>query len=231
MTELRDRVLSEARREPSLTRDGYRQRARRGAQAAIIATLLVFLAMGGMHTHGRPAALVLGSAALWGGVALGATWLGVIRGGAMLGRPPRWLLAVAGLTPVLLSAGWWVAASILGLAPDIPDTGGPALSPASSAFGADATCFGFTLVLAIAPLIAFLALRPEGDPVSPASSGAALGAAAGAWAGFLMALHCERADPHHVVLAHVIPVAVIALVGALVGRQVLAVRQRLGRRP
>ena len=53
-----------------------------------------------------------------------------------------------------------------------------------------------------------------------------MGAAAGAWGGVMIDLHCEIAHEMHVALAHVLPVVVLAAVGAIVGRRVLGIVPR-----
>jgi hypothetical protein len=210
--DLKARVLDGARREPSPTREIATIHSRRSAQAGIIAMLLVFLAIGGMHLHVRQEALIVGTVLGWAGVALVATWLAVGRGDSMLGRPRGWLVAAAGLTPPLLGLLWFAFALPMG-EPSVPH-----------GLLIDATCFGASLALGLGPLVAFLVIRREGDPVDPGVTGAALGAAAGAWGALLIDLHCEMTDPRHVVLGHVLPAAVLVIVGALVGKRVLAIR-------
>jgi hypothetical protein len=54
---------------------------------------------------------------------------------------------------------------------------------------------------------------------------------AGAWASVLIDLHCECADLLHVTLGHVLPVAVLAAVGAIVGRRVIGMRAEVATVP
>jgi hypothetical protein len=209
---LKSRVLDATRREPSPTRESTTIRSRRAAQAGMIVMLLVFLAIGGAHLSVRPQALIVGTAVGWAGLALASTWLAIGRGGSMLGRSRPWLLAGAGLTPLLLTALWFAVAM------PMRETSGP------HGLVGDAKCFIASLALSIGPLVAFLVARREGDPVNPGLTGAALGAAAGAWGALLIDLHCETIDPSHVVLAHVLPVAALAVIGALAAKRVLAIR-------
>ena len=62
------------------------------------------------------------------------------------------------------------------------------------------------------------------DPVRPALTGAALGATAASWGGAVFAIQCPRAEPIHVALAHVGPIALAAVVTAVVGSRLLALR-------
>jgi hypothetical protein len=211
--DLKARVLDATRREPSPTRAIATVRARRAWQGAIIVMLLVFFALGGTRLAVRPQALIVRTAVGWAGVALAATWLAVGRGGSMLGRQRVWLLAGAGLTPVLLAVVWFAVAM------PMRETSVP------HDVLAEARCFGASVALGVAPLVAFLMMRREGDPGDPGLTGAALGAAAGAWSALLIDLHCEMTGPRHVVLAHVLPAAALAVIGALAAKSVLAIRR------
>jgi hypothetical protein len=99
-----------------------------------------------------------------------------------------------------------------------------ACPPNISPFGA--RCRDLTLAVSAVPLLALLFARRQTDPVHPAASGAALGAALGSLVGFAVDVQCGCAAIQHVLLGHVLPVAVIAGVGALSGNWLLAVRAR-----
>lgn len=94
--------------------------------------------------------------------------------------------------------------------------------------------FGCPLLLLMSggllALFALLALR-RADPVTPRVSAAAIGATAGAWASLAVSLQCGFSDPLHVLLTHVLPVAVLMLVTAKLGARFLGldVRIRQGR--
>jgi hypothetical protein len=205
-------VLEAARRTPSPSRETTSLYARRIVQATMVVTLVVFVAVGGMHLHRRPDDLIMKSVAAWGAVTLATTWLAASRGGSMLGRPPAWLVTGAVLTAPLLAALWFVCTLPLG-EPSV-----------SHGFKIDAACFAISLALGLAPLVAFFAMRREGDPLHPAATGAAFGAAAGAWGALLINLHCEMTDGRHVMLGHALPTVVLVALGAIVGRRALAVR-------
>jgi hypothetical protein len=100
--------------------------------------------------------------------------------------------------------------------------GEPQVPGASMA--AHTACFVFTSLFALGPLVAFAYLRRGSDPVHPRALGAALGAAAGAWGTMLINAHCAFTSPAHVAFGHVLPVALLAAVGALIGGRLFGVR-------
>ena len=213
--DLRARVLAAAHAEPMPSRAvGVRRNAVIVA-AGLAASVAVLYRIGGPGTYGRRSDYFVALAALWlmvGGV---ATWGGVARGRSMLGRSAASRTLVATLTPValLLTA---VAASLAW-----PATGeSPAGTPEH------VICIVFTLVFALGPLIAFAAVRRRSDPVAPRLTGAAIGAASGAWGALCIELRCEHASVLHVTLGHVIPVALLTLIGLVVGDRIIAPRAR-----
>jgi hypothetical protein len=142
-----------------------------------------------------------------------AVWLALRRGRSMLGRSRRRLLWGAVLIPISLLA-WKLSCSI--------------------AFGATMVawperpgerCLALSLLVGAGPLLAFLAIRRSG-PVQPALNGAAIGFAAGACAWVAADLWCPVAFVPHVLLGHVLPLAVLAAAGALLGRAFLEPRPR-----
>lgn len=52
-------------------------------------------------------------------------------------------------------------------------------------------------------------------PVASGPRGAALGASAGAWAGMSVFLHCPAFEPTHLIIGHVVPIAVFTALGAI----------------
>jgi hypothetical protein len=150
---------------------------------------------------------------VWGLIALGATWAGIARGRSMLGRPVAVKLAVATLTPIALGATWLaLALSRLGALDDAPET------------RMHVHCALMSVAYAVGPWVAFFAVRRGTDPVHPRWGGAAIGAVAGAWGAALYIASCGCSSPGHVALAHLLPVAVLAASGALVGKRILGLR-------
>lgn len=58
-------------------------------------------------------------------------------------------------------------------------------------------------------------------PAAPRSRAAALGACAGAWAGFALFLFCPSGDQQHMLLGHVLPIAALTAISALLLPRVL----------
>ena len=135
----------------------------------------------------------------------------------MLGRPTAWRIVVVALTPVALLGAALVASVVwpeTTVGHDVPED--------------LVSCFVFTPLFALGPLVAFALVRRGSDPVAPGLSGAAIGAAAGAWGAVAMTLHCRHVTPLHVALGHIAPVVGVAILGVLVGQQVVAIRTKTG---
>jgi hypothetical protein len=206
-------LLEAVKREPSPVRRVVQTRATHGLIVATLVSCFIFVAAGGLHATVRPPVLVATTAALSTAVAGIATWLALYRGPSMLGAPRAWLVGVAVLLPLALGLAW------------LAGSGSVPMS-APHGWDADATCFVVTVAMATTPLVVLIAVRREGDPVMPEAIGGIAGAAAGAWGALLIDLHCERNDLPHVVLGHLLPVVVLALVGAVAARSALAIRAR-----
>ncbi len=171
----------------------------------------------GVHPGVRPRAYIAALDAAWLLVAAAATFWGVARGGSMLGRSAGWKAAVAALTPVAMLALWWPMAQAW-----------PSTLESDSGWFAVAQCVVGTGLLGIGPLLAFLYVRRRSDPVRPWLSGAALGGAAGAWGAVALVIICRHASASHMILGHVVPVALMALIGAALGARALAIRPEHG---
>jgi hypothetical protein len=205
-------VLGMVKELPSASRREVASRDARALVAAAAVALLVFVAVGGPQATMRPPWLVGVTGASWAVVALFATRIALGRGRSMLGAPRALLASGAVLVPILLAVTWFAEPSAL------------VLGAVPHPYMVDVRCFAITLAMGIAPLVAFLATRREGDPLSPSATGAALGAAAGAWGSTLIDLHCEMVDPLHVTVGHLFPVLVLAAAGAVLGQLTLAIR-------
>jgi hypothetical protein len=225
--ELRARVLAAVAAEDSATRAAVRWRnlsigliaAASGIGAFVIFAALMsenhLLRLGGdVAPHQRlerPVELVVATAGGALGIAATAVWLALRRGRSMLGRSRARLLRSAALIPISLLA-WKVGCSLaLGAAmvawPERPGE----------------RCLTLTLVVAAGPLLSFLAIR-RSAPVQPALNGALMGVAAGACAWVAADLWCPVAYVPHVLLGHVLPLALLAGAGALLGPALLAPR-------
>jgi hypothetical protein len=167
----------------------------------------------GPEARGRPVAYVVELEVFWGALAVLATWAGVTQGRSMLGRPASLRLAVAALTPVALLLAWLPVA-----------LSWPATLHDASSLRSHVVCIVMTFAFAAGPLVAFARLRRASDPVNPRLAGAALGAAAGAWGAVAHGIICGYTSPVHIVLGHVLPVALLAAAGVAVGDRVVALR-------
>jgi hypothetical protein len=211
--DLRARVLDAVGRVPALSRDvGARRRAVVVARGvAVAAAVGVAAAIHGPEARGRPVEYVATLEVLWLLLAVLVTWVAVARGPSMLGRPVSWKLTVAVLTPAALLLAW------LPVALAWPHT----LHDASG-LRSHGVCVAMTFAFAAGPLVAFARLHRASDPLNPRVTGAALGAAAGAWGAVAHGLICGYTSPVHMALGHILPVALLALVGVLVGERVVA---------
>jgi hypothetical protein len=210
--ELRARVLQAARQQPSATRGVHRQRVAILLLSGAAALGAVFWLAGGVRLGARSTELVLGTVL---GALLAAALAAVVavgRGGSMLGRPRAWLAGTALLVPVALF-GWkllWSARFPEALV----------AHPEAPGF----RCLGLTIAMSLWPLAALALSRRDSDPTHPIATGVSLGVAVGAGAWVLVDLWCPVAYPLHLLLGHVLPLALLAGLGALLGRGLIALR-------
>jgi hypothetical protein len=80
------------------------------------------------------------------------------------------------------------------------------------------------LALSLPAFFALAWVRRDPDVKHPAATGAALGAAAGAWGGVFLNAHCPSLDLVHQALGHVLPIAVLVLLGGLSGHSLTRTR-------
>lgn len=207
---VRDRILEAARKESAPWRDRVRDRRRMALSFGAAIALASFALAGSIGSLPRP--FLFACAAGWSIAAFAVTLVGLSRGAMMLGRSTRALvLSAAALAPFVLG---WILMLVFYMQP-------PCIKPAPYVH---LVCCALGIAFAAAPLAAMLWVRRGSDPVHPTQTGAVLGAASGAWGGLLIHLHCPFADPTHAVLGHVVPIVLVAIAGAFVGRRVLAVR-------
>jgi len=209
--ELRARVLGAVRAERSPVRAEVVRRSVLLAASAALVIGAAFYALGGADLGERPEGFMLATELGWLALAGVATAFAFVRGSSMLGRPRGWLLAVAWAGPV----AFW-AWSVLWNARYPTTLGGFHVFPTF--------CFTVTLAVGAWPLVALSLARRNSDPVHPRATGAALGVAAGAWTGAMMDLCCPAANPWHVALGHLLPILMLAALGAALGQRIVAVR-------
>jgi hypothetical protein len=227
--DLRARVLAAAAAEAAPTRAAVNRRNRllgafgvaTGAAAFVTFAMLApenrWFALGGDVAPGqhveRSAWLVVTTASGALGIAAGASWLALARGRSMLGRPREWLLYALVLIPIGLFA-WKVGSSLAFGDAMIAWPERPGLR-----------CLSLSLLVAIGPLLSFLAIR-RSAPVGPALNGAVVGLAAGACAWFFVDLWCPVAYVPHLVIGHLLPLLILAGGGALLGSMLLSPSRR-----
>ena len=139
-------------------------------------------------------------------------WIALGRGGRVLGRARVSLLATAIAAPVAFAA-WKLAWS--------------SMYPAMTEAWSDrpgARCFALTLLFAAMPFAALAVARRGTDPTHPGSLGAALGAATALYASVLVDFWCPVGYVGHVLLGHVLPIALAGVFGFAIGRHVLGMR-------
>ena len=218
--DLKARIVNAAKREAPPTRASARRTVVLVTVAAILFAAAMFFWLGGVHIGDpksgipeRPLTFVCGTVIGWSAIAAVAMWAAFSRGGSMLGRRARWLVAVSIATPVVLFL-WMLLWNA-----QFPQTmteyiGRPGFR-----------CLSFTLAMTAWPLVALSYVRRERNPSAPAAAGAARGVAMGALAGVVVDLWCPIAGPGHVLLGHITPIIILMGLGAAAGRLLTGVRR------
>ncbi len=214
MTEdLKARILESARATRSTPRRPTQIHAWLVLPSSIIVAAALFFSFDGMHHgQGRPSWFYVASSFGWSAVAALSVWAAFGRGRSALGRPTPWLTAIAVGTPALLFAMMFAFAVV--------DPQLTLLHPERLGL----KCLGLTVAAAVFPLLSLAFLRRGSDPVHPVATGAALGAACGAAAGVMVELWCPVAAPRHVAVGHILPIAILTILGAVLGARVIAMR-------
>jgi len=217
--DLRARVLAAAGAQPVATRKQGVGRATLALVLGFGVTLGILLYIGGPSADGRPMPYMALIVATWVPIGLLATWGGVSRGRAMLGRSAGARAMVILATPAALL----FAALVAGYA-------WPETLEDDATLHSHLLCVTVTLLSALGPLAAFAILRRASDPVAPRLTGAAIGAASGAWGALAIELRCGHSSLSHIALGHVLPIAALTLLGVLIGDRVVAIHARSAER-
>ncbi len=202
---LRERLLADIEQAPSPTR-AVVQRTRIIAGGLALAMMLGVLLLAGVNLDTRPAPLVI---ATFGGaltLSLLALWLALGLGRSMLGRPWRMLALGILAIPILLFT-WKAVLSLLTPGMDLWVDERPGFR-----------CLGWSLAIALGPMSVFLWLQRHTAPHHPGTLGAALGMAAGVSAWALLDLYCPVGHAGHLLLGHVLPALLLAVLGLFAGR-------------
>jgi hypothetical protein len=212
----RSRILASVARIPAPTRRELVRRQIWLALAGFAGALTLFAAGGGLRATGRPPSLVAWTAlgtACFGGVGI---WFLFTRGRSGFRR--GWaVLGLAALAPAVAFVLWRYG---LG---NLYHLSGPWSGRTGYRCFAMSVATGGTLFGA-----ALLAWR-HADPMTPRATGAAFGAGAGLASALLVDLWCPVSYVPHLLLGHVLPIAVLAAAGASVGRRILGAAPSLRR--
>jgi len=216
MTDLKERILAAAAAAPSPTRAGASRRSVlwiAGSAASMAAGYWAFaLTLFGWQHIPRSLLLMAGTSIGAAVVAGSATAIALGRGGTMLGRSRRWLIATTVLAPLLL-LGWKLGWSALfGNLDESPHLG--------------YRCLVMSVSMGAIPVLLLAMTRKGEDPRHPGLLGAAIGVAVGACAWVLVDLWCPVAGIWHLLRGHVLPILVLGIVGAALGSTMLGVRPR-----
>ena len=194
--DLRARVLAEVARTPSPTRVEYKRRILLVATIGALATVSLFLGMGGMSPGTRPVEMIAFTAGFALVAAAVLTRLSSGQSGSMLGRSrPLLLTAIVATAPVLAVAALCASMFWPHAAKDHLET------------GTHLACGALSVLQGALPLLALLLPRRGTDPVHPAITGAALGMTAGAWTVVMAYMRCPHGAALHCIIAHVVPIA------------------------
>lgn len=154
-------------------------------------------------TAGMLTALVL-----LAGLALASTAFALWQGRSGLGVGATWLVSIAALVVPVYAALTLVRPLHSGAADDVTLTG-VAISP----WGL--RCLLIATVVSASALAFFAGALRRAVAVASGLRGAALGAAAGAWGGLAVFAFCPSGEWQHLLVGHVLPIAVFTLVGGL----------------
>jgi hypothetical protein len=196
--ELRQRVLTQAAHVPSPTRAQTRRAQFFTLIGAAAWSATLFLAAGGARPEGRPVPLVVATGLQALAVAAAAVLLAVRRSQSRRGRL---LVALCTLAPLAVVTGK------LALTAAWADQIGPIV------YRTGFRCLGLSLGIGAAPLAAFLWIWRLRDVRRSRLVGAALGVAAGTVAWTFVDAWCPLAEPVHLALGHILPIALLAAAG------------------
>ena len=209
---LKDRVLAAAASEQSATRPALVRQSLALVAVSLLCTGIVFVHAGGLRVTGRPLGLVLGTTVGTAMVALVVAVVALRNGGSSLPRPPRLLVPVLLAGPVVLLAWkiFWSSRYPGGLDAWLTRPG--------------FRCLGLSVAMGLVPVIAFAVSRRASDPRRPALTGIAGGVAIGCLIALFTDLWCPVAYLPHLLLGHLLPIALLGGIGAWLGRRLIVLR-------
>ncbi len=211
--DFKSRVLASVRDVPAPTRKETLQRQSWLIAAGLTGALALFFIKGGLRVTSRPPSLIaltsLGTAAF---VGVGM-WLLFTRGPSGLRRPRTVLIGGAVLSTVAFVSWRYGITALYGRAGAWPDRVG-------------LRCLVLSVGTGGLMLFAALMSWRRSEPITPRATGAAFGAGAGLGSALLVDLWCPVGYVPHLLLGHVLPIAILAVAGALIGGRVLGIVRR-----
>lgn len=198
---------------PARPRQGLRDAALRGV--GFLASLALFLAVGGVSIGERPVGYVATVAAVWGVLFVVLTRLLVPPHGASLGPRRATLVAIAVGAPLAITALILVGRVVW-----------PATASCDGPNNHSDRCFFYSCLFSAPILLAFVVARRGTLMRDVALHGAAFGAIAGCFGALLITLRCVYAVVPHLLLGHVAPVILLGVVVALLAEPLLRFRAR-----
>ena len=137
---------------------------------------------------------------------LGATLIALWRGNRGFGASA----ATLALTGLLVAPFYGAFTLLQPLHSNSSQFAGVAISP----WGA--RCALIASIVGVGVMACFAAALRRAAPAATGLRGAAIGAAAGMWAGVAMFVFCPSGDSQHVLVGHILPLAALSGIGALV---------------
>lgn len=202
-----------------------RTRARIVAALAIVPVLTTILVLIASEiVYGQPAAGLdidvastteaLTILALLAGLAFASTLFALRQGRGGLGIGSMWLVSVAALVVPVYAALTVLRPLHSGAADDVALTG-VAISPWGF------RCLFIATVVSASALAIFAGALRRAVAVASGLRGAALGAAAGAWGGLAVFVFCPSGESQHLLVGHVLPIALFTLIGSVASMRAL----------
>jgi hypothetical protein len=211
--DLKQRVLASVAEVPAATRAEALKARAMLVSCGVLGAVAIFFLEGGVRLTARPSSLVvltsLGTAAI---TAAGA-WFLLTRGGSVLGRHVSLLVTAAIVSSMLFVAWRYGVSSFFGKTEAWPERPG-------------FRCLSLGFCLGALPLFAALLSWRRTRSVTPVATGAAFGAGAGLCSAPLLDLWCPVSYMPHLILGHLLPIGLLALVGGILGWWVLRIRWR-----
>jgi hypothetical protein len=150
---------------------------------------------------------------LLAGLAFASTLFALRQGRGGLGIGATWLVSIAALVVPVYAALTVLRPLHSGAADDVAMTG-VAISPWGF------RCLFIATVVSASALAIFSGALRRAVAVASGLRGAALGAAAGAWGGLAVFVFCPSGEPQHLLVGHVLPIALFTLLGSGVSMRI-----------